>query len=177
VGVIDDDSEWLPGLDACHSARHGWCGRQCRGDCVQFDSCRKCDSSGTDRVGDIELADQRQDALGTTSITSVQNELAASPGGMNIERPYISIDSGCAIPNDRGAIGEALDCTRASIVRVDDRHARVRGHALQQDGFGELVILDRPVIIEVLARDVRHCGNAEAHMIQPVHRKPVRGRL
>ncbi len=70
-----------------------------------------------------------------------------------------------------------LDCSRASIVRVDDRDARVRGHTLEQGGFGTPVILDRPVIIEMLARNVGHRGDVEAHMIQPVHRKPVRRRL
>src|SRR5215211_8066884 len=91
VGVVHDDTEWLPDVNSHHSSWNWRRRRQCGGDRFQLDTCPKRYSGRTERIRDIELADERQRACRTTVCTSIKHEGAANAARPNIECTQIGI--------------------------------------------------------------------------------------
>ena len=78
VGVVHDNSEWLPGVNPHHSSWNGRRRRQGGDDRIQLDTCPKRDPGRAERIRDVELADERQRACRTTARTSIEDEGAAN---------------------------------------------------------------------------------------------------
>ena len=62
------------------------------------------------------------------------------------------------------------------VVEVDDRR-RLRTETLEQRPLGPPVVLDRPVVLEMLVGDVGNGADGEIDVVQPMQIEAVGGRL
>ncbi len=174
--VIDKDRRAADVADALEAPRRAFQRLQRLEHRIRLAARRDAKAGGDQRVGDLKVSGQRKvhAKASAAELKIERRRQSLARGGVEADRLALHADRDGVEP----ARPRRRDHARSDgAVSVDDRRRPIRQKLQEQPELGGQIILDRRMIVHVVARQIGECGGGEPHAVQPLLVETMRGGL